>query len=336
MKNVFSVFAVLWFLLSGGIALLVAQPAFTLNGSAIVMSENCYRLTSHLSSNDVGSLWCEFPIELNNAVDLRFAVNLGCSKYAGEGLAFVMHADSSGFDALGCQGAVMGFGRALNCDAIKPSLALEIDTRFNRSHKDLYQPHLALVKDGDLAKPLIDPVRAKTFGEDVRDCEFHNVRITWLPSLKEFSIYFDGELRITYNKDILNDFFDGMSEIYFGFTGSTGARANMQMVCVQSLKMEVDSDFERNRNFEDGVGIYPNPLNEKLTIDVNLAVEENVQLQLYDSTGKLIFEIPTHPTQDQKYYFNMPGLPTGVYYVTVTNGTTRVSKKIVHISTIRA
>ena len=129
MKNVFRIFAVLYFLLLGGVIILVAQPAFTLNGSAIVMSENCYRLTSRLTPNDVGSLWCEFPIELENTVDIRFAVNLGCSRYAGEGVAFVMHTDSTGFDALGCHGAVMGFGKARGCEGIKPSLALEIDTK---------------------------------------------------------------------------------------------------------------------------------------------------------------------------------------------------------------
>jgi len=326
----------LCFVLCGQMTTLLAQPSFTLNGSTIVMSENCYRLTSHKSSNDVGSLWCEFPIVLANAIDFQFAVNLGCSKYAGEGLAFVMHTDSAKYDALGCHGATMGFGKSTNCEGIKPSLAVEIDTRFNRSHKDLYQPHLTLVKDGNLSKPLVAPIRAKTYGKDVRDCEYHNVRITWMPSKQELLVYFDGELRITYNKDILHDIFGGAEEIYFGFTGSTSSRANMQMICIQSLVVEVDGDFERKRSFESSIGIYPNPLKEKVTIDVNLSEEQDVQMQLYDSSGKLIYEIPTHATQIKKYYFNLPGLPSGVYYVTVTDGTNRVSKKIVHISTIRA
>lgn len=323
-------------ILSSQISILIAQPSFTLNGSTIVMSENCYRLTSHKSANDVGSLWCEFPIDITNAVELRFAVNLGCSKYAGEGMAFVMHTDSSAYDALGCNGAVMGFGRNVHCEGIQPSLALEIDTRFNRSHKDLYQPHLTLVKDGNLAKPLVEPIRAKTYGKDVRDCEYHDVKITWSPSKQELCVYFDGELRMTYNQDLLEDIFGGKSEVYFGFTGSTSSRANMQMICIQSLIIEVDGDFERKRSFEDAIGIYPNPLKEKVTIDVNLSEEKDVQMQLYDSTGKLVYEIPTHPTQVKKYFFNLPGLPSGVYYVTATDGTNRVSKKIVHISTIRA
>lgn len=324
-----------YLILSSQFTILTAQPSFTLNGSTIVVSENCYRLTSHQSTNDVGSLWCEFPLELENFVDLRFAVNLGCSRYAGEGIAFVMHTDPDQYEALGCSGSVMGFGRTSNCKGISPSLALEIDTRYDRNHRDLYQPHLALVKDGNLSTPLLAPVRAKAYGKDVRDCEYHDVRITWQPSKQELCIYFDDELRIQYTKDLVQEIFWGKS-VYFGFTASTSSRPNMQMVCLQSLVIEVDEAFERKRAFEESVGIYPNPLTEKITVDLDLEEEQEVQLQLYNSAGKLVYEIPKHLTQNKKYFFNLPGLSSGVYYVTVTNGIERVSKKIVHIATIRA
>lgn len=325
-----------YLILSSQLTILIAQPSFTLNGSTIVVSENCYRLTSHQSNNDVGSLWCEFPLDLENYVDLRFAVNLGCSKYAGEGMAFVMHTDQEAYNTLGCNGPTMGFGRSSNCKGINPSLAVEIDTRYNRNHKDLYHPHLALVKDGNLSTPLLAPVRAKAYGKDVRDCEYHNVRLTWQPSKQELCIYFDDELRIQYSKDLVDQIFGGNNSVYFGFTGSTSSRANMQMVCIQSLIMEVDEAFERKRNFKESIGIYPNPLREKITVDLDLEEEQDVQLQLYNSAGKLVYEIPEHTTQDKKYFFNLPGLPSGVYYVTVTNGSERVSKKVVHIATIRA
>ena len=327
---------VAYLILSSQFTILIAQPSFTLNGTTIVVSENCYRLTSHESSNDVGSLWCEFPLELENFVDLRFAVNLGCSNYAGEGMAFVMHTAAEQYDALGCTGSVMGFGKSSSCKGIGPSLALEIDTRYNRHHKDIYQPHLALVKDGNLSEPLVKPVRAKAYGKDVRDCEYHDVRITWQPSKQELCIYFDDEVRIQYSKDLIEEIFGGQSSVYFGFTGSTSSRANMQMVCIQSLIIEVDEEFERARDFKESIGIYPNPLKEKITVDLDLQEEQKVQLQLYDSSGKLVYEIPEHLTQDKKYFFNLPGLPSGVYYVTVTNGSERVSKKVVHIATIRA
>lgn len=328
----------IWFCLtiSSQVTIIVAQPSFTLNGSTIVVAENCYRLTSHKAPNDVGSIWCETPIGLDNTIEFRFAVNLGCSKYAGEGMALVFHTSPQKYDALGCHGSEMGFGASSTCDAISPSFALEIDTKFNRSHKDLYQPHLALVKDGKLNQPLTKPVRAKTYGKDVRDCEYHDVRVVWTPSTKELVVYFDDEKRITYQKDLINDIFDGQKDVYLGFTAGTGSKPNMQMVCIQSLLLQVDAEFEKTRSFEQGVGIYPNPLREKLTIDVKLPEEQEVQMQLYDSTGKLIYEIPMHSTQNKKYYFNLPGLPSGVYYVTVTNGTDRVSKKVVHIASMRA
>lgn len=323
-----------WLLLSSQIS--IGQPTFALNGSTIVVSEHCYRLTSHKATNDVGSLWSEVPLDLNNALEIRFAINMGCSKYAGEGMAFVIHNNEKGLDVLGCGGAGMGFGKDGGCDGISPSLSIEIDSKFNRSHKDIYQPHLALIQDGNLTQPLFDPVRAKEYGKDVRDCEYHDVRITWLPSKQELNVYFDDELRIAYTANVITEIFGGASEVYFGFTGSTSNKANMQMICIQSVLMEVDEVLERKRDFEDGVGIYPNPIKEKLTIDIDLDQEEYVQMQLYDSTGKLIYEIPTHVVKENEYYFNLPGLPSGVYYVTVTNGTHRVSKKIVHISTIRA
>lgn len=337
MKTGSKCFITLCIFLSSQINIIIAQPpTFALNGSALLLSENCYRLTSHTAGSEVGSIWCEYPVELAHAIDLRFAVNLGCSNQVGEGIAFVMHADPKESTALGCGGSFLGFGKTTDCNGIKPSLALEIDTRYDRSHKDLYQPHLALVQNGDLSNPIVAPVRAKSYGKDIRDCEYHNIRITWLPSKQELCIYFDDELRISYNEDIMEDIFNGAKEVYLGFTGSSSTQPNMQMVCVQSLIIEVDGDFERKRSFEEAIGIYPNPLKEKLTIDVNLSKTQEVKMQLYDSSGKLIYEIPEHETKDKQYFFNLPGLPSGVYYVTITNGINRVSQKFVHVSTIRA
>lgn len=330
-----------WMALLGAIHLPVlvwAQPTFTLNGSALALSENCYRITSNKTAYDVGSIWCEFPLQLENAFDIHFAVNLGCTKYAGEGVAFVMHTHANAYDALGCSGAAMGFGQVVGstCLAIKPSLALEIDSRYNRSHSDILQPHLALVKDGNLAVPLVPAVAAAASGQEVLDCEYHDVRIHWLPSQQKLDVYFDGVLRLSYKGDIAQTVFGGAENIYFGFTGSSSQLPNMQMICVQSVTIELDEAFSRRRSFEEGVGIYTNPLREKLTVDLQFEREEYIQLQLYDSSGRLIYEVPTHSVRENQYYFNLPGLPSGVYYVTVTNGTQRVSKKIVHISTIRA
>ncbi|MCH2044179.1 MAG: T9SS type A sorting domain-containing protein [Saprospiraceae bacterium] len=326
-----------WLALSSSWIEVIAQPEFSLNGSTIVVAENCYRLTSDKAGNDVGSLWCDFQMDLTNAFEIQFAVNFGCSAYAGEGIAFVMHTHEDAYDVLGCGGNNLGFGGSGSCEAITPSLALEMDTKFSRNHKDIHRPHLAVVKDGNLSKPLTTPIPINNYGIDVLDCEYHNIQIKWLPSKQELSVSYDGEVQMIYKEDLVQNIFSGQEEVYFGFTGSTSNQANIQMICIQNLIMELDPEFDNSkRDFENAVGIYPNPLRERLTIDIDLDEEEYVELQLYDSGGKLIYEIPTHLVQENQYYFNLPGLPSGVYYVTVTNGKHRVSKKIVHIATVRA
>lgn len=313
-----------------------AQPSFTLNGAAVVVSENCYRITSHNTPNDVGSIWCEYPIQLQNSLEVRFALNLGCSSYAGEGVAFVMHSHETGYDALGCSGAALGFGTDGDCkNVILPSLAVEFDTKYSRGQPDIYVPHLAVIRDGNFAEPLVKATRIRSSGQDVRDCEYHDVRITWSPSKEVLEVYFDDELRVSYHGDI-NSFFGNKKNIYIGFTAATGTQANMQMICVQSVEVNIDEEFEKKRSFEEGIGIYPNPIRERLTIDINFTEEKYVQIQLFDAFGNLVYEIPTHAVRENQYYFNMPGLASGIYYVTVTNGVHRVSKKIVHIATIRA
>jgi hypothetical protein len=323
----------LYLLLSGPIW---AQPSFTLNGSAVVVSENCYRLSSQKVDNDVASMWCEYPIQLDHALEIKFALNLGCSRSAGEGVAFVMHTHKDGYDAIGCGGSALGYSNEGDCEnGLKPSLAIEFDTKYSRGLPDIYVPHLSLIQDADQKNPLIKSERIRSSGQDVRDCEYHEVRISWKPSTQVLEVYFDDEKRLSYKGNI-QDFFGEEKDIYFGFTASTGRQPNMQMICIQSIIVEVDEDFERQKDFEEGVGIYPNPIREKLTIDIEFKEEQYLQMQLFDATGKLIYEIPTHSVRENQYYFNLPGLPSGVYYVTVTNGSDRVSRKIVHISTIRA
>jgi hypothetical protein len=98
----------------------------------------------------------------------------------------------------------------------------------------------------------------------------------------------------------------------------------------------LDEDYDNKRNFEEGVGIYPNPIRERLTVDISFDVEQKISIELFDITGNLVYEIPKHSVKNNQYYFNMPGLPTGIYYISVSNGYNRVSRKIIHISTIRA
>lgn len=315
---------------------LVAQPGFIMNGAAEIISENCYKLTSPKTANDVGSIWCEYPIQLNHAFEMRFAINLGCSDYAGEGIAFVLHTHKDKYNAIGCAGSAIGFGLDNDCTtAISPSIALEFDSRYSKGQADLYAPHISLVEDGNQSTPLTKPVKMSIGHEDVRDCEFHNVKISWNPSKQVLEVYFDEILRLSY-KGNLQQYFGKEKNIFAGFTASSGSKANLQMVCVQSLDIQLDEAFDSQVDFEESVGIFPNPFRERITVDVGFSKEEKINIQMFDGSGKLLQEIPNHFVKSNQYYFNMPGLPSGIYYISVTNGTHRVSKKIFHSSTIRA
>jgi hypothetical protein len=315
---------------------LTAQPSFILNGSAEILSENCYKLSSAKTANDVGSMCCEFPIQLNHAFEMRFAINLGCGDYSGEGIAFVLHNSKDKYNAIGCAGSAMGFGIGNDCSTpITPSIAVEFDSRYSKGQADLYAPHISIVEDGNQSLPLTKPVKMSIGHEDVRDCEYHQVKISWNPSKQTMEIYFDEILRTSY-KGNLQQFFGKEKNIYVGFTASSGTKANLQMICIQSLDVQLDEAFDSQLDFEESVGIFPNPFRERLTVDLSFSKEEKINIQLFDGSGKVVQEIPNHYVKNNQYYFNMPGLPSGIYYITVTNGQHRVSKKFFHNSSIRA
>ena len=326
-----------WLVLSIQWPSLQAQPNFFTNGSAISVSEHCYRLTSDQISQDVGSIWSEVSLDLNHAFEIRFALNLGCRNRVGEGMAFVLHDDPSHLTALSCSGAGLGFASTrTDCNTLLPSLALEVDVRQTTGHRDAAFPHLALVKNGDQANPLVAPIRPYARNKTLLDCEYHQFRITWKPSKQEFQVFVDDQLRMTYKSDLTNRIFNGKSEVYFGFTGATSQQAALQMVCIQSVMMELDETFEQKRQFEQSVGIYTNPAREKLTIDIRLEQEQYLEVQLFDHLGRLVYEIPPHLVRQNQYYVNLPGLPSGVYFITVTNGNQRISRKITHVANMRA
>jgi hypothetical protein len=247
-----------------------------------------------------------------------------------------MQTDKNRYNAIGCAGAAMGFAQETGCNSyISPSLAVEFDTKFTKTQADLYVPHIALVQNGNTIVPLQKAVRINSTGQEVRDCEYHSASVSWSPSSQLLQVYFDGELRLSYKGDI-SKIFGKEKNIYFGFTGSSAAQATMQMVCIQSVDVSVDEVYDSRRSFEEGVGIFPNPLNERLTVNLNFDASQKVNIQLFNVMGKLIYEIPKHSVKNNQYYFNLPGLPSGIYYVTVSNGQNRVSRKLVHVASIRA
>ena len=74
----------------------------------------------------------------------------------------------------------------------------------------------------------------------------------------------------------------------------------------------------------------PNPLKAETAIEFDLLKESNIELCLYDLTGNLLKPIINKKMNKghNNMILNMSELPNGNYFLILTNGDLRISKKI--------
>lgn len=208
--------------------LLGAQFSFgqAVNGNAVQLSCNCYRLTDAIN-NQSGSVWNSEQISLEDPFDFTFDVYLGDIPQGADGIAFVLQPIST---SVGSLGGGMGY------EGISPSLAMSIDTYNNgASDGDIFDDHVAIMSNGSVehfsADNLAGPVVALITGGNIEDGEWHTMRVTWNPTTQIINFFMDGAFRISYTGDVINDIFGGDPNVYWGFTGSTGGLNNRQEFC---------------------------------------------------------------------------------------------------------
>lgn len=211
-----------------------AKGQFILNGTATQLDSICYQLTPAVPTS-IASIWQEDQISLSNSFDFRFNMNFGCTDIGADGMVFTLNTSTT---TLGGSGGDIGYGSNFNT-----SLGVEFDTYTNIDNADLVDDHIAIVRNGDLnhASPnnLAGPVNANTSNINIEDCEYHPVRIIWDADSMLLEVYFDCILRLSYTGDIINDIFGGDPLVYWGFTGSTGGKTNVQSICFDSFESTV-------------------------------------------------------------------------------------------------
>lgn len=218
--------AVLSLLALMGPALSFAQ--YQVNGDASQTSCECFEVTPELSAQ-AGSVWNVTQIDLNQPFDYTFDIFLGCNNFnsGADGMAFVLQPLNVN---AGSAGGGLGYA------GINPSLAVEFDTFNNSQYADLNNDHIAIMSNGvvdhNLPNNLAGPVDASSTSGDVEDCAWHTVQIVWDPGLTTIAVFFDGVFRTAYFGDIINNIFGGSSQVYWGFTGSTGGAYNQQQFCI--------------------------------------------------------------------------------------------------------
>ena len=206
---------------------------FIVNGNASLQAGGCITLTE-AQKNKVGSVWYKDKISLKRSFDVFFSMNLGCNDAQGaDGFAFVLQPIST---SIGTPGAGLGY------QGINPSISVEFDTWANSQFGDPAYDHTSINIDGELnhAHPfnLAGPVPILgTIGapQNAEDCKFHKVRISWNATTQTLTSYVDCVQKLTYTGDLIQKALFGISDVYLGFTASTGAATNKHQVCFEHV-----------------------------------------------------------------------------------------------------
>jgi hypothetical protein len=91
------------------------------------------------------------------------------------------------------------------------------------------------------------------------------------------------------------------------------------------------SGIEANSVLASSLNLFPNPANEKATVNFTLTESSAVTLNIYDMTGQLV-EVVTNNEQllagDYSLNVETSSLPSGVYFMTLTSGELSVTRRL--------
>ena len=220
-KNILTLFFILFCIQSN------AQLMPSLIGDTVDIGGDCFEITQNVNSQS-GAVWSGTPVDVTEDFVVEFRGFFGTNDANGaDGITFILKNTQA--PEIGSLGGGMGY------EGIGNSLAVEFDTWQNNDLGDPFFDHLAIVSQGNNnhngADNLAGPVQASPTSTNIEDGIEHIIRIEWTAATTTLEVYFDCSLRLSYTGDIVNDLFAGISQAYFGFTGSTGGATNLQRVC---------------------------------------------------------------------------------------------------------
>lgn len=226
LKTSLLLYLLLFFALSG-----LSQPPqvdspYHINGSAYKENCNCYTLTTADNFRS-GSVWNINKIDLRQPFDFRFDVNLGCIDANGaDGMVFVLQPISTN---IGSTGGGIGF------EGITPSVGVMIDTWQNNEDNDPGYDHISINLNGDInhnsSNNLSGTVTALANNDNIEDCQWHILRVTWNPVTKIIAASMDGIDRVSANIDLVSQVFANDPLVFWGFSAATGGSINHQRFC---------------------------------------------------------------------------------------------------------
>lgn len=228
MKN----FCLLWCLLFVQLSGWTQQ--FKLMGTAKEMPNDCIRLTPDEEYRE-GLAYHTTKLNLSNFFEIEFDIFLGDKDEGADGITFVIHNDVRKFDAYGTWGECMGYGRwsknYVSGNFISPSIAIEFDTYQNYRQNDPVCDHIAYLENGTNYHQVYWNNQDNNF--NLEDNYLHNFRFRWNPETHKITVYLDGKVVYGGQKDLVQDIFEGETQVIWGFTASTGNKHNLQYFCLK-------------------------------------------------------------------------------------------------------
>jgi Bacterial lectin len=197
---------------------------------------NCAQFTAEVNDQR-GCIWNTGTISFASAFDYTIKVYLGNNVSGADGATFSFQNAATGRSTCG------GAGGGLGMEGVPNALAVEFDTYDNGAPADIPQDHIAINNDGALftGTPLAGPVCAyPTCTGNIDNGVFHDLRVTWNPGTTTMDVYFDGNMRLSCVNNFVTSTFGGNPNVYWGFTGATGALNNQQYFCPISIPLPVD------------------------------------------------------------------------------------------------
>ncbi len=201
----------------------------TLNGAASYDAANNVVTLTPDEKGQVGAAMAEQRLDLRADFQIAFKVYLGDDDGGADGLAFVIHNDVKGADAIGASGGGLGAKGLAN------GLALEFDTWQNMGvFTDIANDHAGWI-DTDAADAASSVSGSLDLG-NIEDGAWHEVQVSWDAETESLSFSVDGIAGANLSGHLVDTYFAGSDFVTFGFTGSTGGATNLQQV--QSLGIQ--------------------------------------------------------------------------------------------------
>ena len=215
---------------------------FVLNGNAQQSGTNTNEvILTPATTYQSGQTYGINKINFNQSFEFSFQANLGIKDGDGaDGIAIIFHNDPNGTSATGNNGIGMG------SNAIANGIVLEMDTFDNGTGVgDIPNDH-TMIWDSDNQAGAGLLSTAVDFG-NLEDGAWHDVTVSYTANDQTIKFKVDGILAGSFTGDLINNYFGGASEVYFGYTASTGGFDNEQRVrfanfCDVPFVVDTDSD----------------------------------------------------------------------------------------------